>query len=238
MNDRLKQIRESEKKSHIEVYSNEELYNTESWLKKPIKTIYELIPIFKENKELKVLDLGCGVGRNCIPIACEYKAIDCTIEGVDILELAIEKLHTNATKYGVASNIHGIVKPIEDYVIRKNEYNLIIAVSALEHIDTVDSFYNKLMEIKDGICENGVVCLVINSNVSEVNKATGKQLPAQFEVNLPTEDLQSMLNKTFTGWTVIKSTVQKQQYDIPRESGDCSINTSVISFVAQKCGGN
>lgn len=234
MNDRLKKIRESEKKSHIEVYSNEELYETESWLKKPIKTIYDLIPIFKECKKLKVLDLGCGVGRNCIPIACEYKAIDCVIEGVDILELAIEKLHTNAMKYGVASNIHGIVKPIEDYVIRKNEYDLIIAVSALEHIDTEDSFVNKLIEIKNGISENGVVCLVINSNVREIDNATGKPLPAQFEVNLPTDDLQSMLNKTFAGWTVIKSTVQEQQYDIPRELGLSHLNTSVISFVAQR----
>lgn len=234
MNDRLKQIRESEKKSHIEVYSNEELYKTESWLKKPIKAIYDLIPLFKDYKGIKVLDLGCGVGRNCIPIACKYKDMDCVIECVDILELAIEKLHVNAMEYGVASNIHGIVKPIENYTIRKNEYDLIMAVSALEHIDAADSFVNKLIEIKNGICENGVVCLVINSNVRETDKVTGNQLPVQFEVNLPTEDVQSVLNKTFAGWTVIKSAVQEQQYDIPRELRLCSIKTNVVSFVAQK----
>ena len=134
----------------------------------------------------------------------------------------------------MTSNIHGIVKSIEDYVINKNEYDLIIAVSALEHIDTENSFINKLIEIRDGICENGVVCFVINSNVREYDKVTGNQLLAQFEVNLSTENIQSILSKTFIGWTVMKSTVQEQQYDIPRESGLSSLKTSVVSFVARK----
>ena len=47
MNNRLKQIRESEKKSHIEIYSNEQLYKTEGWLKKPIKIIQDIIPLFR-----------------------------------------------------------------------------------------------------------------------------------------------------------------------------------------------
>lgn len=36
---RLESIRESERKSHIEMYSNEELYKEGSWLSKPIKTV-------------------------------------------------------------------------------------------------------------------------------------------------------------------------------------------------------
>ncbi len=63
MDSRIKQIRESEKKSHIEMYSTEELYKSESWLKKTIKTVQELIPMFKDYQKIHVLDLGCGVGR-------------------------------------------------------------------------------------------------------------------------------------------------------------------------------
>lgn len=190
--------------------------------------------MFQEYKNLKVLDLGCGIGRNCIPIALAYKSINCTIDCVDILDLAIEKLCANAAKYGVQSSINGIVKPIEDFTIEKGKYNFIIAVSALEHIDTEASFINKLVEIREGICPNGIVCLVINSNIKEYDKISGVSIPAQFEINLPTEKIQAILNETFIGWNIIKSTIREQQYEVPRESVISNLKTSVISYVAQK----
>ncbi len=97
---RLKQIREAERKSHMEIYTKKELYAERTWLSKPIKTVMDLLPLFAENKELAVLDLGCGVGRNYIPLAREYAKIPCEVVGVDILEVAIEKLKENAEKYG------------------------------------------------------------------------------------------------------------------------------------------
>lgn len=234
MDNRIRKIRESEKKSHIEIYSNEELYKTESWLKKPIKTIQEIIPLFQDYKKLNVLDLGCGVGRNSISIAQEYKNIDCTIECVDILELAIEKLYFNASEHGVLSNIRGIIKAIEDYGIQEKSYDFIIAVSALEHVDSKETFVDKLIEIREGLRENGIVCFVINSEVRETNKVTGQKMPAQFEVNLSTDELQNILNQTFIGWDVLKTTVQEQRYDIPREYGISALKTNVVSFVARR----
>lgn len=233
-NMRLQQIRESEKKSHIEIYSNKELFSEGSWLQKPIKTILDLIPLFKNYRVLKVLDLGCGVGRNCICIAQYYKNISCTIDCVDILELAIEKLFLNAKEHGVSSNINGIIQPIEDYPIPDNYYDLIIAVSSLEHIDCEESFVYKLREIHNGIRKNGIVCLVINTNVRETDKLTGTEIPAQFEVNLSKEELQDLLNQIFTNWKIIKSSTQVQQYDIPRENGISALKTNVVTFVARK----
>lgn len=90
--DRLTRIRESEKNSHIETYTKENLYDKNSWLQKPIKTVRELIPLFGEYKELRVLDLDCGIGRNSICIAETYQNITCTVDCVDLLEIAIEKL--------------------------------------------------------------------------------------------------------------------------------------------------
>ncbi len=234
MDKRLEQIRESERKSHTEMYLNEELYNNDSWLKKPIKTVRDLISLFCDYKKLSVLDLGCGVGRNCIAIAYEYKNIDCKIDCVDILKIAIEKLYKYADEYDVSHCINGIVKPIEEFSVLNNGYDLILAVSALEHIDTEESFVNKLKEIKNGIRENGVVCMVINSQVREFNKATGEEIPAQFEVNLSTEKLQSVLSETFEGWKELKSTVQEQQYDVPRENIISELYTNVVTFVARK----
>lgn len=46
MKERLTRIRENERKSHMEIYTNEKLYNTNSWLQKPIKTVEEIPETF------------------------------------------------------------------------------------------------------------------------------------------------------------------------------------------------
>lgn len=79
MDSRIKEIRENEKKSHIEIYSKEDLYHTESWLKKPIKTVEDIVPFLCDLKEVQVLDLGCGVGRNSIYVAKEFQDKECTL---------------------------------------------------------------------------------------------------------------------------------------------------------------
>lgn len=230
----LEEIRENEKISHTQVYAQDELYAEGSWLRKPIKTVSDLFPYFATYRQLNVLDLGCGVGRNCISIASRFQEISCTVDCVDILDIAIEKLAENAGHYGVSQNIHGFVQPIEDYQILRNHYDWILAVSALEHVDSRESFISKLEEIKRGLRKNGIVCLVLNSNIQEVERATGKPFPAQFEINLPTVELQAMLNKIFDGWEVIKSTVKEQHYEIPRETGIFDLHTHVVTFVARK----
>lgn len=91
-----------------------------------------------------------------------------------------------------------------------------------------------MQEIEQGIRKNGIVCLVANSNIKEFDKKTGNEMPPQFEVNLLTEEMQTIFEKTFSEWTVLKTTVVDQQYDIPRDSGICELKTSVVTFMARK----
>lgn len=230
----IKQIRENERKSHMSTYAKEELYKEGTWLSKPIKTVTDLFPHFTDYTQLRVLDLGCGVGRNCISIAQHFQDISCMIDCVDILEYAIEKLNDHASQYGVSSGIRGIVSSIDEYTIAPNTYDWILAVSALEHVDSEERFLKKLSEIKNGLRGNGVVCLVINSNVREFNKASGEAVPAQFEVNMSTDILHALLEETFVGWNILKDTVKAQQYDIPRENITCELHTNVVTLVAVK----
>lgn len=229
----LELIREAEKASHIEIYSAAKLFESGSWLQKPVKTVMDLMPFFKEHQEINVLDLGCGVGRNCIPIAQEYKG-KCKIDCVDILDFAIEKLKENSNEYNVENEINGVVSSIDDFEIKANCYDLIIAVSALEHVDNVESFKSKLVEISNGIKKNGIVCLIINSQIVEINKENGQQLVPQFEVNLKTQELLEILNKAFNGWETIKNTIRSQRYDIPRENCVSDLTTDVVTLVARK----
>ncbi len=234
MDKRLKRIRESERKSHEEIYTDEKLYATDSWLKKPIKTVRDIVPLFEDYEELRVLDLGCGVGRNSIYVAEYFKDRDCIVDCVDLLEIAIEKLQENAREHDVATSINGIQKSIEEYVIDAGSYDFIMAISALEHIDTEASFQKKLVEVRDGLREQGVVCLVMNSEVREKNKDTRETVDAQFEVNISTLKMQGYLQEVFEGWSVLKTTVSAQEYDIPREGFVSRLNTNVVTFVAKK----
>ena len=231
---RLKEIRQAEAKSHIEAYTSHNLFAAGSWLAKPVKTVMELLPLFEGYTQFAALDLGSGVGRNCIPVAQHFSGIPCRVDCVDILELAIEKLNKNAQQYGVENCIHGIVSSIDDYEIDADSYEFIMAISALEHIASTSAFEKKLTEIRDGLRPGGIACLIVNSGVIEHDKATGQVLPPQFEVNLPTSQMQDLLEETFAGWQVIKHTVVHQKYDIPRENGIANLETDVITYVVKQ----
>lgn len=228
---RLEKIRRAEALSHTEAYTANGLFEKGSWLAKPVNSVLELLPLFAQCKDFRALDLGCGVGRNSIPVA---QAVPGIVDCVDILDMAIEKLRENAEKYGVADSIRGVVSGIDQYPIEKQQYDLILAISALEHMDSPDSMIRKLREIRDGTRENGAVCLVMNTSVRERDKDTGAPLAPRFEVNMDSAELQNVLDRVFEGWTVLKSTVTHQRYDIPRERGMAELETDVLTFAAQK----
>lgn len=234
MSDRLNHIRQAEAASHTQAYSNHSLFSPGSWLAKPVKTVMDLLPLFEGYTAFRVLDLGSGVGRNCIPVAQHFSGIPCRVDCVDILELAVAKLNDNAQQYGVADHIRGIVSAIDDYEITADSYDLIMAISALEHIASQSAFEKKLAEIRDGLRPGGIACLIINSGVVEHDKATGQKLPPQFEVNLPTSQMQDLLENTFAGWQIIKHTIVHQKYDIPRENCIANLETDVVTYVVRK----
>lgn len=234
MEDRLVRIRQAEANSHMEAYCNFELFSAGSWLSKPVKTVMDLLPYFDDCEELRVLDLGCGVGRNCIPVAKYFKDIPCQIDCVDILEMAVSKLVDNAARYDVSDAINGIVESIDDFKIMEDSYDFIMVISSLEHVDSKESFIGKLYEIRKGLRNSGIGCLIMNTSVQERCKSSGEERYPQFEVNIPTEELQGILEKIFQGWTILKHTVVHQKYDIPRDHGLVALETDVVTYVVRR----
>ena len=232
--ERVRRIRQAEEKSHTEAYSNLELFAPGSWLEKPVKTVVNLLPLFDNHTAFRGLDLGCGIGRNCIPVAQYFQTIPCRLDCVDVLGIAIEKLQNNAAKYGVDRAIHGINASIDAFKIEKNAYDLILAVSALEHVESVATFEMKLLEIRDGLRDKGVACFIVNSGVTEHDKESGMARAPQFEVNLPTEQMEEILLRPFEGWEIIKHTIVHQKYDIPREGYISALETDVITLIVRK----
>lgn len=230
----LEEIREQERLSHTDAYTKHALYQQGSWLQRPVKTVLDLLVNFGQYSRLRVLDLGCGVGRNSIAIAAHFQTVPCRIDCVDILELAIDKLMENAKYYGVSKSIQGIVMPLEDYPIQKDAYDLILAVSALEHVDSEHTFLRMLASIREGLRENGIFCLIMNSGIREYDKQSGMEVPAQFEVNLSRAALRKQLTEAFTGWEIVRYGTQFQRYDIPRGTAIHDLHTYVVTFVARK----
>lgn len=234
MKERINQIRQAEAASHTEAYTSHKLFTPGSWMAKPVKTVLDLLPFYAAYSEFRGLDLGCGIGRNCIAIAQHFRGIPCKIDCIDILQLAIEKLHENAQNYHVPDSINGILSSIDDYIIQPDNYDLILAISALEHVDSKDTFVKKMIEIREGLRSGGIACLITNTDVQEREKVSGVPLPPQFEVNLPTEEMLLLLQKIFTGWHIIKHTVVEQRYDIPRGSLVSDLKTNVVTWVVRK----
>ena len=124
---------------------------------------------------------------------------------------------------------------MDTFEIPEGSYDLIMAVSALEHIASREAFDKKLWEIRDGLRDRGVVCLIVNSGVTEHDKTTGEERYPQCEVNLSTQQMERLLTETFAGWEVVKHTVVHQKYDIPREGYISALETDVVTLVARKC---
>ena len=230
----LDQIRDSEKRSHIAMYTQHTVFSQGSWLSKPVKTVLDLFSCFENSRNLRVLDLGCGVGRNAIPVAQHFREKGCLVDCVDILDVAIKMKTRNAVSFDVAQNIRGILCPIDDFSIPSDHYDWVIAISALEHMDSKDSLIQKLREIQQGVQKNGIVCLICNTSISERNKETGKAVSPQFEINLPSGEMQNILNDIFSQWHVLKMKVQHQKYDIPRDAHIHELESDVLTYVARK----
>ena len=229
---RLEKIRKAEADSHRASYENLELYAPGSWLSKPVRALEALLPAYEDRRGLRVLDLGSGVGRNAI--ACAQRLKDSTVECVDILPLAIEKLRENAEKLGVSEQITGSCGPVDGFQVKRDGYDLILAASVLEHLDSSDGAVRKMQEIADGIRPGGAVLIVMNTGVKEWDADTGEVLPPQFEVNLPPELVRGLQAEIFAGWEVLWDKCIHYEFPVPRGERMAVISSEVVTFTARR----
>lgn len=231
---RIEYIRQEEKKYHDLCYEQYKLFETGSWLYKPVKTVMDLIDHFEGQKNLQVLDLGSGVGRNSIPIAQKIKNASGTVTCVDLLDSALTKLQTYSIEYDVIKNIKTEQAAIENYYIVPNTYDYIVAVSSLEHVQSEEDLTNVLHSMKEGTKTGGINCFIINSNIQEIDLHTNEELDALIEINLPTDDMINLLKSIYKEWNEIKIEIKELVYDIFRDERHIQLKTNAITFVFQK----
>ncbi|WP_340003992.1 class I SAM-dependent methyltransferase [Paenibacillus sp. FSL K6-0276] len=232
--DRVANIRTEEKKYHDMCYDSYNLFEPGSWLHRPVQSVIDLLEEYTDQEYLSVLDLGSGIGRNSIPIAESMKNRNGKVVCVDLLESAIEKLESYSQKFGVEPFIVTRLSDIEHFVIDQEEYDIILAVSSLEHVSSEKVLHRKLNEMICGTKTNGTNCIIIGSNIQEVNLENGQELDPMFEVNLSTEKMMELLVHQYTGWEVQQRLVKQLEYEIERKGQTVKLTTDCITFVAKK----
>lgn len=232
--DRVAYIRSEEKKYHDFCYDNYNLFEPGSWLHRPVRTVIELLDEYKDQKYLSVLDLGSGIGRNSIPIAETLKTRNGRVVCVDLLESAIDKLKSYSQEFGVEQYIETRLTDIEQFRIEPDEYDIIISVSALEHVSSEGALELKLNDMTLGTKMNGSNCIVIGSNIREVDLENGQDLDPMFEVNLSTERMMELLDHQYSGREVSKRFVKQLEYEIDRNRKSVKLTTDCITYVAKK----
>ena len=231
---RVEFIRKKEKKYHDFCYENYKLFEEGSWLYKPVKTVIDLLPMLEGKTNPKVLDLGSGVGRNSIPIAQEIKNKNGTVVCVDLLDSALDKLKLYSEEYEVEEVIETIKADIGHYEIAKNKYDLIVAISTLEHVESEDIFKNVIQKMVSGTKSEGINCIIVNSEVEEIDIETGKNLDAMMEVNIKTEDMLNKLWAIYDGWEIVNQLVKPLEYKIVRDEREVLLKTNAITFTVRK----
>ncbi|MCH1627715.1 class I SAM-dependent methyltransferase [Ferdinandcohnia quinoae] len=231
---RIDFIRNEERKYHDHCYEHFTLFEEGSWLYKPVKTVMDLMPMFINKENINVLDLGSGVGRNSIPLAEAIKDKQGKVICVDLLDSALSRLREYSKKYDVEDVIRTVKADIGNYEIIPNEYDLIIAVSALEHVRSEIIFEKVVHQMADGTKNGGINCLIVNSEVEEINIETNEKMDALMEVNFSTETMMNKLSSIYTGWEVIKTIVKPLAYNITRGESNVLLKTNAITFVTRK----
>ncbi|HHT7155203.1 SAM-dependent methyltransferase [Bacillus thuringiensis serovar andalousiensis] len=231
---RIDYIRQEEKKYHGLCYEQYKLFEIGSWLYKPVKTVMDLMGHFEGQNNLQVLDLGSGIGRNSIPIAQKIRNTSSTVTCVELLNSALTKLQTYSKEHDVFEVIKTEQAAIENYHIDSNAYDYIVAVSSLEHIKSEEDFKNVLHSMKKVTKNGGINCLIINSNIQEIDLKTNEELEALIEINLSTEELIRLLKNIYKGWKEVKVEIKELAYNIVRNERHIQLKTNSITFAFQK----
>lgn len=232
--ERLAKIRQKEKEYHDQCYENTELFTPGTWLHKPVKSVMDTLERLENLSMINILDLGCGIGRNSIPLAQKLKHKDGSIVCVDLLESAINKLKEYSEKYEVSEKMQFVLSDIADYAIPQNHFNLILSVSAIEHLESEVTFDSVLQEMVAGTKDGGINCLIISTNVKETVVSTGEALDPMYELLFTTDDLISKLQNAYRDWSLMKQTVKPYQVEITRDGRKVNLEGDVVTWTVQK----
>jgi 2-polyprenyl-3-methyl-5-hydroxy-6-metoxy-1,4-benzoquinol methylase len=232
----FKRAREETLQYHKAYYSRFKLFEKDSWLENPDQPLMRLLD-YLEGK-IKILDLGCGVGRNAIPMAQALQKSNktATITCVDVLPESIELLKEYATTYKVEDIIEPVLSDNDQFVIEPNKYDLIAGISTLEHCQGKNQVAKLMAAIADGTKSGGFVRIEMTTNRRVTDTATNQPVPTFVETPLDGDEVKEMLatEETFAGWNILSLTIDPYEEELAKDDRTVHWCSTQINFTAQK----
>ncbi|GGH59126.1 methyltransferase [Paenibacillus silvae] len=227
--------RQAEAGYHSNFYKNNELFEDGTWMSRPMPLVMEMLErLLVHKKELRVLDLGCGVGRHTIPIAQRLTDTNSEVIGVDLLDEAVDGLNKYAKRYEVNHIVRAEKADVEHYQVQPNAFDFIAACSCLEHTSSKEALLETVERLKAGTRLGGIHCITMSTSVEEKEIQTGRQIEPLIELNLSTSEAITLLEQAYEGWNIlfqehVTQTIQEEKYDEPTE-----FRCELLRFAVQK----
>ncbi|MGO4110072.1 class I SAM-dependent methyltransferase [Paenibacillus sp. YAF4_2] len=233
MESKFLEARTEEIKYHEKFYAEHDLFAPGTWLAKPVKAIMDSLELLDPN-DLRVLDLGSGVGRNAVPIAQAIKMYNGRVTAVDLIPSAITILRENAIKYNVYDNLVPIIKDVEDYQIEPQFYDYIIACSSLEHVATEDVLRSVFTRMIEGTKPDGINAILMNTEVEEVDCETGEVSEGLIELNLKTDEALELMKDCYTGWEIVVERFMPQSINEIKYGKSIEFRGNWLTFIVRR----
>ncbi|MFD2670924.1 class I SAM-dependent methyltransferase [Marinicrinis sediminis] len=227
--------RTEEQARHQQMYEEYELFEQGTWLEKPDEQLMEELRQMTRHTQaasLRVLDLGCGIGRNSIPMAKIIGPRGGKVTGVDVLEDALSKLESYSRQYQVEDVITVKKGDIEYIRIPPQSYDVIVAHGCLEHVSSVERFQQALLQLAEAVKPGGLISVVVNTHVREKDAETGEPLEPSLELNMSTSDTMEKMKQQFKDWRIMELSTSPHEVEEVREDRDIRFQHDLIRLTA------
>lgn len=142
-----------------EIYKRGGIFDYYDMLK-PHSDMARIIRLFKKRDIKKVLDIGCGLGNNLIPLMEN----DFEVAGIDMSADAIQKFKKSLDK--IHKEISLKVAPFEELPYKDGEFDGVICVQTLSHGKT-KNIKKGIEEILRVLRKGGVAFLTVPGRVAK-----------------------------------------------------------------------
>lgn len=153
---------------------------------------------------------------------------------MDYLELAISQLKSNASFYKFDKHINTYISAVEQYKIKKDYYDLIIAHGILVYLESEKAIKKTIIDMINGTKKGGINYISINTDISDTEIETKKVIKPLVENILKSTKMIMLLKKLYKDWRieVLKEIPYKEFYE--RKGIKLEYTCKFILFLGEK----